>query len=333
MRKWLCGLTVLTLAAALTPVALAQRPLDETRKAKPGGVVQISNVSGSVRVVAWDRAEVRLTGELERNVERVDFEVRDGRTSIRTVIPKRGGKKTGAFLTVELPASSRVEVNAVSASVEFKDSGPPEEGEALREAVYVKTVSGDIDVFAFAGTVELTSVSGEVSFAGTAETLDIETTSGDIKFTGAHSAEADTISGDIKCSRAASVELHSTSGDLTAMEIGHHAEGSSISGDIKVAVASIDKVALQTVSGDIELQGPLAPAGRIRAATQSGDIDLRLPADVSAEFGLHTKSGDIRTKFGIIGGSARGDLEFALGSGDGYVQLSTTSGDITIDKL
>jgi len=333
MKELLCGLTVLTLVAGLAPVSAAQQALDETREVKPGGVVQIANVSGSVRVVAWDRAEVRLTGELERNVERVDFEVRDGRTSIRTVISKRAYKKTSAFLTVALPASSRVEIDAVSASVKLEDSEPPEDREMLREAVYVKTVSGAIDVRTWVGAVELKTISGEVSFAGLAETLEIETTSGDIKFAGAYSAEANTISGDIECSGVGSVELRSTSGDLTATDIGHIAEASSVSGDIEVTVVSIDKAALQTVSGDVELQGALARTGQIKASTKSGDVELTLPGDVSAEFDFSTKSGKIRTELGISSSGVRGDLHFTLGSGDGYVQVSTTSGDITIEKF
>lgn len=324
---------VLVLCALTASVAVAQTSVDETKPVKPDGIVQISNVAGSVDVVAWERPEVHLSGTLERRVERVEFDVRDGRTSIRVVIPERGGRDIAAHLTVSLPAASRIEVNAVSASVRIEDPAPPDTQTALRQSVLAKSVSGNVDVRTWASAVEIKSVSGDVSFDGAAETLDAETVSGKIECSGAHSVDARTTSGDIECSGAALLKARTTSGNLLGEEIGHSAEASSISGSIELSIESMNRVSARTVSGEIEIEGALAPEGRVNASSQSGSIELGLPGDVSAEFDLSSISGRIKTGFGISAEGVNRSLNFTLGTGDGQVRLSTTSGSVTIGKI
>lgn len=337
-RKLFWGILLLAVLAIVPvhtaiPAAAAQKSVDETQAVKPDGVVQISNVAGSVRVVSWEKSEVHLSGELEENVERVDFEVRDGRTSIRVVIREHAHGDSAAYLTVSAPSASSLEIDAVSASVNIEDGAPPELERPARQSVCARSVSGEVGVNTWASAVELKSVSGDVAFSGAAETLDAETVSGNIQCAGAHSADVRTISGDIKVANADSVKSRSTSGDLTASNIRHDAEASSVSGDMEMTVASMNKVSAQTVSGDVSMEGSLAPAGRLTASAQSGDVDVSFPPEVSAEFDIHTMSGEVETEFGIKSNGINRNLNFALGSGDGYVRISTTSGDISINKL
>jgi len=337
-RKVLWGILLLAVLAVVPvctaiPAAAAQKSIDETRAVKPDGVVQISNVAGSVRVVSWEKPEVHVSGELEVNVERVDFEVRDGRTSIRVVVRDHAHGDVAAYLTVSAPAVSSIEVDAVSASVNVEDAAPPELERPMRQSVYARSVSGDVEIATWASSVELRSVSGDVSFSGAAETLDAETVSGNIQCAGAHSADVRTTSGGIEVANADSVKARSISGDLTASNIGHDAEASSISGDVEMVLASMNKVSARTVSGHIGLEGPLAPAGRVTASTQSGTVTVSFPPDVSAEFDISSMSGQVRTGFGIKSDGINRSLDFALGTGDGYVRISTTSGDVSINKL
>ncbi|MCX5770121.1 MAG: DUF4097 family beta strand repeat-containing protein [Candidatus Hydrogenedentes bacterium] len=337
-RKLLWGVMLLA-ALALVPMhtaitaAAAQKSIDETRAVKPDGVVQISNVAGSVRVVSWEKSEVRLSGELEENVERVDFEVRDGRTSIRVVVREHSHGDAAAYLTVSAPAASSIEADAVSADIHVEDAAPPELERPMRQSVYARSVSGEVGVNTWASAVEIRSVSGDVTFSGAAETLDAETVSGNIQCAGAHSADVRTISGDVKVANADSVRSKSTSGDLTASNIGRAAEVSSISGDVQMTLASMNKVSARTVSGDVTMEGALAPAGRVTASTQSGGVEISFPPDVSAEFEISSMSGHVRTGFGFKSEGINRSLNFALGTGDGYVRISTTSGDVSINKL
>jgi len=337
-RKVLWGILLLAVLAVVlgrTPIAAAaaQKSIDETRAVKPDGVVQISNVAGSVRVVSWEKPEVHVSGGLEKNVERVDFEVRDGRTSVQVVVREHAHGNSAAYLTVSAPSASSLEVDAVSASVNVEDAARPELERPMRPSVYVRSVSGDVEINVWASAVELKSVSGGVSFSGAAETFDAQTVSGNIQCAGAHSADVRTISGDIEVANADSVKARSTSGDFIGSNIGRNAEASSISGDVEMGVASINRVSARTVSGHIGLEGPLAPAGRVTASTQSGEVEVGFPPEVSAEFDINTVSGDVRTGFGFKSSGVNHSLDFALGSGDGYVRISTTSGNISINRL
>ena len=60
----------LVLATVLVPAwALAQTPVDQKRPAAASGKVTIENMSGSVKVTGWDRAEVQVKGTLGDGAE------------------------------------------------------------------------------------------------------------------------------------------------------------------------------------------------------------------------------------------------------------------------
>src|SRR5438046_7311131 len=84
--------------------------------AEPRGVVDISNVSGRIEVIGWDRPEVNVRGELDEGVERVDVTSEHGRTVIKVVLP-HAGHHGDAELRVKVPKESEVDVSAVSAEV------------------------------------------------------------------------------------------------------------------------------------------------------------------------------------------------------------------------
>src|SRR3989440_7062552 len=84
--------------------------------AEPRGVVDISNVSGRVEVIGWDRPEVNVRGELDEGVERVDVTSEHGRTVVKVVLPHTG-HHGDAELRVKVPKESEVDVSAVSAEV------------------------------------------------------------------------------------------------------------------------------------------------------------------------------------------------------------------------
>src|SRR5207237_8612930 len=123
--------------------------------AEPGGVVEISNVSGRVEVIGWDGPEVNVRGELDEAVERVEVTSEHGRTVVKVVLPHTG-HHGDAELRVKVPKESEVDVSAVSAEV--TTSG------VLGEQ-RLSAVSGDITA-EFDGDLEVRSVSGEVKHKG-----------------------------------------------------------------------------------------------------------------------------------------------------------------------
>src|SRR5690606_6811660 len=61
-------------ASVLLAHAAAAETLERQAEAPAKGEVEIVNVSGEVRVIGWDRAQVRLHADLDGDVETVEFE-------------------------------------------------------------------------------------------------------------------------------------------------------------------------------------------------------------------------------------------------------------------
>lgn len=178
----------------------------------------------------------------------------------------------------------------------------------------LKTTSGDITVENTSGAMTLTSTSGNVSTTNDVftSTATLSTTSGDI-----HAAN-DTFSGD--------AYLSTTSGDISM-------DQDTLNGSAKVV----------NTSGNIDFNGTLAfsttPNVSYQFTTVSGDINVGLPVDANFTVQADTASGSIHAEdFPTInvqdtnhggGNHASG----TLGSPGGpYINLSTTSGDITLHQ-
>ena len=101
------------LAMAMLTAAASHAGAEEISKTLPAdarGEVEIVNVSGMVEVIGWDRAEVKVDGELGSSVERLDFRSDGQRTLIKVVLP-RGGRSSrssssGAARRVRRPSTT-----------------------------------------------------------------------------------------------------------------------------------------------------------------------------------------------------------------------------------
>jgi len=224
---------------AFASLAWAQTSIDETKAFKADGVVEIENVAGSVRIVVWDKEEVRVTGTFEKRVERVDFEVNDGRARIDVVVPERGGNHISADLTISIPRMKRLEVDAVSSSVTFEGGGgltaelsdTVTAPTGIPEDISIESVSGDVRFSGSARSVRLESVSGNVVFVGTAGRLDVNS-----------------ISGGVECSGAViSLKAESVSGDVTVTGIQQEGEISTVSGDTAVAGDGLKRLKMESI--------------------------------------------------------------------------------------
>jgi DUF4097 and DUF4098 domain-containing protein YvlB len=286
---WLSLLTAL----AGTAANAGDATFDRTVAAQPRGVVDISNVSGSVDVKAWDRAEVRVRAELESDVERVDVSTEGGHTIIKVVLPNHthGGE---AELHVQVPKDSEVNVSAVSADVS---------SQGVLGIQRLSAVSGDVSAEIAGSDVEARTVSGSIRLKGHDQParLRVSTVSGDVHLErGAGDFEGNTVSGSLTLSLGAarSVRWRSTSGDMRftgKLTRGATVEASSVSGDLGVRVSA---------EGGFEYE----------ISSFSGDISdcFNVPSERTSKYGPGSR------------------LQGSLGQGAGHVRLKTMSGDIQL---
>ena len=210
---------VLTLLALLMPAALraqgaglqdARGKVDERRALSPTGSVKLYNLFGSIRVVAWDRDSVAVTGTVSAG-ERLFMGGTPQGLKIVVESPE-GGTARGAHLLLRVPARSRTWVKTSGADIvvsgvtggldlysvgaAIRVTGSPRElnAEAMDGAVEVdgspawlraKTATGAITLRGGGEDVRLSSVSGPIAVrGGPVGRGAFESVTGDIRFGG-----------------------------------------------------------------------------------------------------------------------------------------------------
>jgi DUF4097 and DUF4098 domain-containing protein YvlB len=288
------GIGALIALGASVPVA-AKQTIHQRLEAREDGQVEISNVSGSVVVRGWDRAEVLVEGTAGNDVEAVRVETRGSRTVIAVDLPrnKRGRHDLSADLEIHVPAGSGVEVAVVSASL---------------------AVDG-VD-----GALDLTSVSGSLRVEGSPSRLEVESVSGAVRVraqTG--TLRASSVSGLLELGgRASEVRANSVSGRVALTTAGAERveiETVSTSIEIDMDLAPGASIEASSHSGSITLRLAKNASAEINASSFSGRINNDLgPAPERPRHGPGSR------------------LRFTLGEGDGRITLNSFSGAIRIES-
>jgi DUF4097 and DUF4098 domain-containing protein YvlB len=291
--------TVLSAAilAAIAGPALAAQNLTKRATVAPDATVEVSNVQGSVDVIAWDRNEVELVAVLESDKDELEFEATDRHVRIEVDRPnEKYGKsdEEDAVLTVRVPKGARLIVDTVSADITVHD--------VLGEQS-LESVSGEVETQAFDAPVSLSSVSGEVIVTGRGG--------------------------------KAAVTTESVSGSITASGLRGNYRGEVVSGDISAEIAAAERLDVSSVSGDIEVRAALAEAARVNMESISGTITLTLTPPINSDFDLESFSGDIDNCFGHKSRDTSkytpgSELSFTQGSGGARVEIQTLSGEISV---
>ena len=191
--------------------ANADTTVNKTIDASDDGEVSISNVAGSIEVVAWSRSAVKVEGTLGDDVEELVFE-RDGdEVTIKVKVPRHHGRDIDSDIVVTVPKDSSLDVSGVSADIDV---------EGVLGEQDLATVSGDVMTKGTADDVDAASVSGNVEVQGTGARTDTEaaTVSGDVTLKGlSGEVEAESVSGDVTITDGAFEDayLESVNGDLT----------------------------------------------------------------------------------------------------------------------
>ena len=97
-------LTGLLVMALVAPVTAADREVKESGPASATGTVMVENISGSIVVVGWDKAEVSVEGTLSGDIEELRFKTGKNKTQIEVVYPKNQKNIKGeANLVINVP--------------------------------------------------------------------------------------------------------------------------------------------------------------------------------------------------------------------------------------
>jgi DUF4097 and DUF4098 domain-containing protein YvlB len=270
--------------------------IDTTVRLERGGTVDLSLISGRIRVTGWDQPDVKIVASIESGS--LEFDANSSRVS----------------LSVDDNDDSRGHRHRNVGDAKYDVSVP----RGVR--LILEAVSGDITATGSQGEIEASSVSGDVEVSNGVREVSAEAVSGSVR--------ASQINGNL--------HAETVSGDLRAESVTGDVEATSVSGNVRLGTVQSKDVRSETVSGEITYTGTIDPGGRYGFESHSGTIRLNIPRNTGAQFSVETFSGDVSTDFPVTipAGSGRrreGRMEFTLGDGRAKVTAQTFSGRIVID--
>lgn len=272
--------------------------IDTTVRLDRGGAVDLSLISGKIRVTGWDRQDVKVAASIDRGTLRFDANSSRVTLSVDESDDNRHGRHSvgDARYEVSVPRGARLILEAVSGDVTASGS----QGE-----IEATSVSGDVDVRDGVGEVSIESVSGSVHAAQINGNLRAESVSGDARVEG--------VSGN--------VEATSVSGNIRLIDVkSKDVRTETVSGDV-VYRGSIEpggKYSFEAHSGTIRLTIPPGAGAQFSVETFSGDISSPdFPVTVPPRSGR---------------GRKEGRMEFTIGDGRARVDAQTFSGSIVISS-
>jgi DUF4097 and DUF4098 domain-containing protein YvlB len=302
----------------VSPVTLAAEQINEQRDVRANEKIYIENMRGNVEIKAVSKNVFSVKGQLDEKAEGFELVSKDGFTRFEVKMPRvnygwnDSNEKQGSMLQIEVPVGSQIEFSGVNANV----TATGVEGgsklttvngaiiaKQLKNDVSLETVNGEIDSIENSGRIKLNTVNGEIDDKGSSGRLSAESVNGEI-----------------------TLESKATEIDVSV-----------VNGEADLKLEGTERLEFSAVNGEIkaDLKGSLTP--RINTSSVSGSATLKLEPQVSARFKLEASAGgDIENKLT----SQKADkakygpqrsLNFSTGSGDGSIEMSTVSGDLTVE--
>jgi DUF4097 and DUF4098 domain-containing protein YvlB len=282
-----------------------------TRKVKVGrdGRVSIGNIAGDITVTGGSGDEVSIEAVKRARGDAGQL------AAVHIVVDERAGRVD--VRTEHTGRNDRVSVDYVvtvpaSASVE------------------VKSISGNVKVSSVQGPLRAETVSGNLTTSATPRIEMAKSVSGDVDLTDA-GADADLTASSVSGS------VHAKGLKARALDLG------TISGDVVLANVECERLAVKSVSGEVEFSGALARNGRYNVTSHSGNVRLVLSGATGFEITASTFSGSIKSQLPLtIGGDRDSDgrrpgatsrsIRGTFGDGSAALAIRTFSGDIIVEK-
>ncbi|HXQ78401.1 MAG TPA: DUF4097 family beta strand repeat-containing protein, partial [Gemmatimonadaceae bacterium] len=221
----LTGLIIAVGLAAAPVVASAQdertaTQIDTTVRLDRGGAVDLSLVSGKIRVTGWDQPTVKISASIESGYLR--FSANSSRVTLSVDEEGEGDRRH-----------------------RHRDSGDARYDVSVPRGakLILEAVSGDVTARGSQGEIEASSVSGDVDVTDGVRTVSVESVSGD--------ARAAQINGNLRA--------ETVSGELRAENVTGEVEASTVSGDITLSGIQSRDVRTESVSGTIKYTGSIEP--------------------------------------------------------------------------
>ena len=288
----------------VAPPVLAQDTIARRVEVSGTAELTLANVAGDITIAGVDGdaivIEATKRGDTQEARDQVEVEIseRGDRVEVRTRYPRnrRDGGRVEVAFSVQVPSGAEVSATSVSGNVTVEEV----DGETRAESV-----SGDVRITAAAELTRAKSVSGDIVLTDASAERDLQ---------------AETASGSIEGE------------DVTIRRL----EMSTVSGDVLLVDVRSSRADISSVSGSIEYEGALAEDGRYDFQVHSGQVTLRIPDTVGFELDASSFSGSIRSDLPLetnaVDTGRRRRLEGRFGDGSAFLDITSFSGDIVIER-
>jgi hypothetical protein len=240
----------------------------------PDGVAVVAGVnSGDIRAEG-------LSGDLEVDIKSGDLEIGSHQGAVRGSV-KSGEVKLGVAATCALRVmSGDVAAQEIGGNAEFHVASGDVEIGHVRGGLVAEVLRGDLMVGSVAGPARVKVMSGDAALGGCSGDVEAHVYSGDLKLNarGSRSVRAKTMSGDLE----ARIDSLETGAD----------------------------VAIEAMSGDIDVVLAPGVGARIDARTRSGNVEWSLPGQTVQR--------------------SRGGAEGVVGTPDATLSIRAMAGDISV---
>lgn len=273
-RAILISLLILTVAAIASGNTDFRDDKEHAQKVErtiavdPAVAVSLCVVSGNITVHGWERNEVTA-----RSTDGAQIELRHAPGSPAGLAIKKLEivvfNKTGADKPSECQAFSDIDLNVPRGATVFVQTRDGDISISDIASAYAGTQNGDIEVEQITRAIEVGSIGGSICLKDSTGLVSVSTAGGSVDATNLRPVQA----GD-------AFDVVTTSGDITLTQVSHR------------------QINTKTVSGNLTMTGPLAPAGRYWFNSFSGDVTVAMPA--SSSFKITAKvseDGEIITDF------------------------------------
>jgi len=234
-------------------------------------------------------------------------------------------KNSQILLKILLPDNKSAKINSASCEIKISDLHLDLEINSASSAIAMENTGGEISCELASGDVIIGGHDGNIEIETASSDLHLNDIKGNLKLSAASgNIEIDNVGGNI--------DAEASSGDIRAYTVSGSVDLSTISGSIFADDLS-GSSRTKTVSGDITMKSLQAVDGRISASSVSGQIHLEINSKFAGEIDISSVSGRVSHSFeGDLRMESRNRISGNIGIGNGSLNISSTSGDIVIEK-
>lgn len=313
--------------------------------------IEIQNPRGDVSITSGDGNTVQVQAHevayasSDADAKKIfDTEAPHPTVSGSTVLVRSESSTSGRVnLTVSVPKSARVSVNAGKGDLTAADLG---------SGITVTAPHGDVHLNAIAGSVQVHmandkhdfsahQVQGDITLDGHCNDLTLSEIKGKVALTGEIFGEVhmENVSGPVSLHTSVTdLQVGALPGDLTLNS--DDLRVTEAKGQVRVTTHSKD-VDLSQIYGETYVEDrdgriSVEPAGNfgVEVRNTKGDVEVTLPPNASATVNARTRNGEIVSDYPLpsLGDGENKVATFTIGSGSSRIVLNAENGDVKIKK-